>query len=139
MPDEEKQSQYTFDSDGEGQEKKKSNKALWIVLGIVAFVIVLCLLFVVLVLVFFWPVGRMDHMFFDLPLLFHIGVMQDGIDRLLLGQVDKAAGVHDHHIGLLRFFRQYAEVIAFELGDKVLRIHDVLGATQRHYFYFFLS
>ena len=69
MTDEENKSQYTFEAEEQAPEKKKSNKTLWIVLGVIAVVIVLCLLVVVLVIAFLWPATRMDQMFSDLPLL----------------------------------------------------------------------
>ncbi len=60
------------------------------------------------------------------------GVAQDGVDGLLLGPVDEAAGVDDHDLRVV-FFRlvRHVVAIAFQLGEKHFRVHQVLGTTQR--------
>ena len=43
-----------------------------------------------------------DHQHLDLALVFELSKLEDGLDRLLLCVLDKAAGVDDDHIALLR-------------------------------------
>ena len=62
------------------------------------------------------------------PLLV-LGHLQDGVDALLLGRVDEAAGVHDQHLRLLGVG---GELIAGppQQAQHPLRVHLVLGTAK---------
>ena len=62
---------------------------------------------------------------------FYGGVPQNGVDTLLFCQVDKSAGIDDYDVGILVVTVVYHVVfIGLELGDQVLTVHQILGATQ---------
>ena len=58
------------------------------------------------------------------------GGLEDGLDGLLLGVPDKAAGIHQQHVhGAVLPFR-YQLIGAAYLVKQMLRIDGVLGASQ---------
>ena len=69
----------------------------------------------------------------DAALFFHVRVFEDGVDALLLGQVDETASIDDHHVGVLIVaIVHHIVVVVLELRDEVFRIDEILGATQRN-------
>ena len=58
-----------------------------------------------------------------------LGHFEDGVDRLLLGGIDEAAGVDDEHVGLIGMRR---ELVAFgdELAHHDFTIDEVFGTAQ---------
>jgi hypothetical protein len=55
--------------------------------------------------------------------------LADGVQRLLYGRVDEAAGIHHHHIGIL-VGRRHLVTLGTELGEDALGIDQRLGAAE---------
>ena len=62
-------------------------------------------------------------------LFFQVCHRQNGVDGLLLGAVNKAAGVDDHHVRAGLFVLQGDTRITAQ-GHHLLGIHQILGAAQ---------
>ena len=64
----------------------------------------------------------------DHPAIFADG-LTDGVQGLLLGTVDKAAGVHHHDLRIL-VARHDLVAVHLQLGEDTFRIHQGLGAAE---------
>jgi len=63
-------------------------------------------------------------------LLFGIHILQDRINRFLLGIVDKSAGIDDDDVVILGVgLVAGVDAVASQLGQKDFGIHQVFGAT----------
>ena len=56
------------------------------------------------------------------------GHLKDGVDRFLLGRVNKAAGIDDQDVGLFRV-RSKARAGAVEKAHHYLGVDEVFGAA----------
>ncbi len=55
--------------------------------------------------------------------------LSNGLQRFLLGTVDKATGVDDYYIGIF-IGRDNVVTVGLELREDALRVNQGLGATQ---------
>ena len=63
--------------------------------------------------------------------IFQLCHLQNGVNGLTFGAVDKTAGVDDHHIGAgLVLLQLHARVAA--QGHHLLHIHEILGTAKRN-------
>ena len=62
---------------------------------------------------------------------FKLRHLQNGVDGLAFGAVDKTAGVDDHHIGTGLVLLQLHARIAAQ-GHHLLHIHEILGTAKRN-------
>ena len=76
-----------------------------------------------------------DQNFPHLPLRLQLRRGEDGVDGLLLGAVDKAAGVDDHHVGAGRLLLQGMPRVAAQ-RHHLLGIHQILGTAKGNKGYF---
>ena len=61
-------------------------------------------------------------------LLFELGHLQNGVDRFLLGAIDKGAGVHDLHVGLRRVGGNLVPVLLGH-AEHDLGVDEILGTA----------
>ena len=76
-----------------------------------------------------------DQNFPHLPLRLQLCRGKDGVDGLLLGAVDKAAGVDDHHVRPGRLLQQDMPGVAAQC-HHLLGVHQILGTAKGNKGYF---
>ena len=72
-----------------------------------------------------------DQQLLQLPLVLEGGQLQNILDGLALGRVDKAAGIEHRHIGPRRLSGHGVARLAHQ-GHHLFGIHQVLGAAKRY-------
>ena len=63
------------------------------------------------------------------PVCFELRRLQNGLDRLLLGRLDEAAGVDDHDIGVGHIVHDLNAVL-LKHGKHMFTVHQIFGASQ---------
>ena len=67
-----------------------------------------------------------------LQLGLEVGRLQQRVDRVLLGRLDEAAGVHDHGVGVGGVVDEQ-EAVGLEPAGELLGVDLVAGAPERHH------
>lgn len=83
--------------------------------------------------IIFIPLGKTAGYidFINQTFLFSIYVPQNGVNRLLLGVVNKSAGVDNYHTGvIIRHLMTCINAVAAQLGEQHFAVHQVFGAAQ---------
>ena len=66
------------------------------------------------------------------PLFFQGSQLQNGLDGLLLGGLDKSAGVYDCNVSFSRLGHKLV-AMGTQLRQHALRIHQILGTSERNH------
>ena len=66
------------------------------------------------------------------PLFFQGSQLQNGLDGLLFGGLDKSAGVYDCNVSFSRLGHKLV-AMGTQLGQHALRIHQILGTSERNH------
>src|SRR5207253_9390039 len=71
-----------------------------------------------------------DHQRLAAAGLFELGVLEDGVDRFLLGLADEGAGIDEDDLRLARLLDERVPLVE-QAAEHDLAVHPVLGAAER--------